>query len=338
MRRILPIIACGVIGVVIVLAAISTRPPIPGAVKPSILPTTAPNPLSITAVRQHALTPGQIRTTQTLASRGGCPTSVVSFTSDGLTEYALLQLPATPKPADGYPVLILAHGYITPSAYQTTGSDYESFMDAFCTAGYATIKLDYRGNGSSQGSPTTGDLDSGYTYDLLNLTASLKSLSGINASQVTWLGHSMGGAVVLRGAVASHNLPVKAVVLVSGVVGSLEDIVYGWPPSMLPADLSDLRSQLEALYGTPQKDPSVYHDVSAINYVAAITAPVEINHGTADTVVPLAFSEHLDTALTAAHKPHVFYRYPGGDHQYRLNGSGAAFIKQTLAFLAQYAR
>jgi dipeptidyl aminopeptidase/acylaminoacyl peptidase len=261
--------------------------------------------------------------------------TVVSFGSDGLTEYALMATPPTLAPDDGYPVVILAHGYINPTAYQTAGSDYASFIGGFCQAGYVVLKPDYRGNGSSQGSPTVGDIEPGYTYDLLNLTASLKNLTGVNAGRVAWLGHSMGGQVVLRAAVADHSLPVKAVVLASGVVGSLPDIIVGWPPAMLPADLVPVRAEFVKAHGMPNDNPQFYHDVSAINYVAAIHAPVEITYGTADEIVPTSFSQHLDAALTASGKPHLTHAYAGGDHQYSAAGSGLAFIQDTLVFLNQ---
>lgn len=326
------------------VAIVANGGPKPGGPKPTASPsptltptpspTPTPGPLTIAAIRAHPLTPGAITVTQTLSSRGGCKTQVVRFGSDGLTEYALLTTPATAKPASGFPVIILAHGYIAPTSYQTTGTDYQGFINSFCAAGYLVLKLDYRGNGNSGGAPTTGDLDPGYTYDLLNLTASLPSLPGTDANRVAWLGHSMGGAVVLRAAVASHNLPVKAIILASGVVGSLDDIFYNWPTSELPADLVPIKTQTIATYGAPPAHPEFWHDASAINYVSGITAPVEINHGTADTVVPVAFSQALDSALTAADKPHVFHTYVGGDHQYSVTSARNAFISNSLAFLA----
>ena len=324
------------IGAAVALVAIHRTPIVPSPTAKPISTPSSPNPLSIVAIRLHAVTSNRVATTQTLASRGGCATSVVSFTSDGLTEYALLQLPSSTKPAGGYPVMILAHGYIAPTTYQTTGTDYQGLMNAFCGAGYAVIKLDYRGNGQSGGNPTTGDVDPGYTYDLLNLTASLPNLSNVNPKRVAWLGHSMGGAVVLRAAVASHGLPVKAIVLASGVVGSVEDTFYNWPAAMIPVDLVTAKTTFVAAHGTPAANPSFWDDISAVNYLSAITAPVEVNHGTADSVVPIAFSASLDAKLTAAGKIHTYYTYPGGDHQYSSAGSGATFLANTIQFLNQY--
>jgi dipeptidyl aminopeptidase/acylaminoacyl peptidase len=297
-------------------------------------PTPAPGPLTIAAIRAHALTPSQITTTQTLAPRSGCATNIVSFGSDGLTEYALMSTPPTAKPAAGYPVVILGHGYIPPTTYRTDGTDYAGFIAALCNAGYLVIKPDYRGNGNSQGGESPGSYTPGYTYDILNLTASMKSLSQANANNIAWLGHSMSGAVMLRAAVASHNLPVKAIIFASGVVGSLEDIFYNWTRTdPLPADLLPIRQQILSTYGQPPAHPEFWHDAAAINYVDVITAPIQINHGDADTIVPVAFSEHLDAALTAAGKPHELHIYPSGDHQYSLTSERTAFLANAIRFL-----
>jgi len=288
--------------------------------------------LAITAIRTHPLTPGAIAVEQQLAPRSGCPTAVVSYHSDSYKIYALESMPPTPPPAGGYPVLILAHGYVDPAQYQTAGADYASFIAAYCQAGYIVLKPDYRGNGHSEGPAVGGHFSPGYTYDILNLAASLHSLPHANPNRIALLGHSMGGHVVLRALVAAHGLPIKAAVFASGVVGSLQDIAYNWP-SPVPSDIPPIRDQVISQYGTPRQNPAFWHDASAINYVAAIPCPVQINHGSADTVVPLAFSQALDAALTAAHIPHEFHVYPGGDHQYTNLTIQQQFLDNSINFL-----
>ncbi|HEY2004511.1 MAG TPA: alpha/beta fold hydrolase [Candidatus Saccharimonadia bacterium] len=288
--------------------------------------------LAITAIRAHPLTPGAITVEQQLAPRSGCATAVVSYHSDGYKIFALETRPPTPPPAGGYPVLILAHGYIDPTQYQTTGTDYASFIAAYCAQGYLVLKPDYRGNGHSEGIAVGGHFSPAYTYDILNLAASLRSLPQADSNRIALLGHSMGGHVVLRALVATHGLPIKAAVFASGVVGSLQDIAYHWP-SPVPSDIPPVRDQVIAQHGSPQQDPTFWHDASAINYVSAVPCPVQINHGSADTVVPLAFSQHLDTALSAAHIPHEFHIYPGGDHQYTDPTIRQQFLKNSLNFL-----
>lgn len=331
-RYVLAILALLVIfGAVLATGRPALKHP-PALANPSPSAAAASSPIAIAAVRAHPLTPTAINLEQQLPARGGCHTSVVSYHSDGYKIYALQSLPPTPPPAGGYPVLILAHGYINPAAYVTTGTDYATFIAAYCNAGYLVLKPDYRGNGRSEGSAVGGHFAPGYTYDVLNLAASLRSLPQANPTRIALLGHSMGGHVVLHALVASHGLPIKAAVIASGVVGSLQDIAYAWP-SPVPTDLPPVRNQIIKQYGSPQQNPAFWHDASAINYVSAIPCPVQINHGTADTIVPIAFSQALDSALTTAHKSHQFNIYPSGDHQYTDPAIRQEFLTNSIEFL-----
>jgi uncharacterized protein len=270
---------------------------------------------------------------QEVAPRAGCRTFVVSYYTDGLRVFSLMSRPPSAPPAGGFPVLILAHGYIPPDTYQTTGTDYQDFINHYCNAGYLVFKPDYRGHGQSEGTATGGHFSPDYTYDILNLAASLHTATNANPSRIGLLGHSMGGHVVLRALVASHGLPIKAAVIAGGVVGSLEDIAYQWPENEIPPDVVPIRDRILAQIGTPAQNPAFWHDGSAINYVSDITAPVQINHGDADAVVPLTFPQHLNAALTAAHKTHEFYIYPGGDHQFSAGGTRLLFFDRSTAFL-----
>jgi dipeptidyl aminopeptidase/acylaminoacyl peptidase len=337
-RRLLLIAALALLALVATVALAGRAGAPRSAVASPQAPATpsAAGPLAITAIRGHQLTPGTVTTVSELAARDGCRVFDVSFTSDGYKQYALLTEPTAATPAGGYPVVIIAHGYINPQQYQTTGADYQGFTDAYCAAGYAVLKPDYRGHGRSEGAATGGHFSPGYTYDLLNLTASLKSRPELAATKVVWLGHSMGSHVVLRALVADHHLPVKGAVLVSGVVGSLEDLAYHWDRTNIPADIPPIRQRIIDQVGSPQQNPGFWHDASAINYVSAINVPVDIHHGDADTVVPLAFSQHLDAALADAHKPHNLYVYPGGDHQFTQTAARQLFLERSLAFLRDH--
>ena len=137
------LIICAVgsaIGLVVIHASHHATAAVTPTPRPAMTPT--PNPLSITAIRNHPVTASPVTTVQTLAPRGGCATSVISFTVDDLNEHALLQIPPTTKPASGYPVVILAHGYIAPASYQTTGSDYQGFINTFCAQPSQTARYE----------------------------------------------------------------------------------------------------------------------------------------------------------------------------------------------------
>ncbi|MDF2461411.1 MAG: Dipeptidylaminopeptidase/acylaminoacyl-peptidase [Candidatus Saccharibacteria bacterium] len=268
------IAAVGALGGWLALSAVSR----PAALKPLLSPTpTPPGPLAIETIRKHQLTPGPVTIESDLGWRGGCHIFDVSYRSDDLKVYALMTVPGAGKPDGGYPTIVLAHGYIRPTEYQTDGGDYTGWTSAYCNAGYAVIKPDFRGHGRSEGTATGGHFSSNYTYDLLNLTASLNTVPDLNPSRVAWFGHSMGAHVALRGLVADHGQPVKAAVLVSGVVGSLQDIIYNWRRGTPPASISPQRARILEEFGDPEENSAAWKASSAINYVDAIKSPVDIH-------------------------------------------------------------
>lgn len=299
------------------------------------LPAQSPDPLTIASIRSKHYQASPIQTVKSLGDEGGYTDKVVSFTSDGLKEYALQATPDTAKPAGGYPVVILLHGYVPPDQYRTTDSSYQDFIAAWARAGIVVIKPDFRGNGSSQGTAVSGHYSPDYTYDTLNLIASLKQYAQVNAHRLGIAGHSMGGHIALNVAVASHDI--KATVILNGVVGSMYDIFYEWPNSPAPYDQPTQVVQAElqnlvAKHGTPKTNPGFYNQVSAINFVDFIQGPVQISQDVDDSTVPKAFADSLDAALTNAGKSVTYFTYPGNDHQLEIPETRNLVLQRTTSF------
>ncbi len=282
-------------------------------------PAPALNPLQIEAIKARSYPGSIISLEQQLNNQ----TSIVSYMSDGYKIFALLTTPTGSAPTGGWPVVILNHGYINPSAYRTNDGSYSGITNALTSNGVAVIKPDYRGHGSSQGTPEGGHFSPVYTYDDLNLISSITQTPALNlnANRLGTLGHSLGAHTSLRVAVVNPNI--KATAYLSGVVGSVEDILYNWPNSPMPSDLPAVvqqnREALLAQYGTPKTNPEFWDSVSAINYVSSITGPSQIHHSLSDSTVPVSFSIKLRDALQAAGKPVQYYEYPGDDHQLSSN-------------------
>lgn len=296
-----------------------------------------PEPLEIQAIRARQYPGSDITVEQEAGSRGSYRDQLISYQSDGLKIFAQASIPNAAAPSSGYPVIILDHGYVPPAQYQTLSADYRRWIDAFAAAGYVVVKPDYRGHAQSQGTPEGGHWSPAYAYDNLNLIASLKRWPVVNASRLGQVGHSMGAHVALRTAVVSKD--VRATVAVSGVVGSLPDLVNNWPRSPMPNDqphpvVTGARQKLVEQHGMPTDDSEFWRNSSAINYVADIAGPVQIHHGTADAEVPLYFSQRLDGALTAANKPHELFAYEGGDHQFTNAAYRQQMLQRALAMFA----
>ena len=315
----------------------STTPPSPAATaSSSASPPNTASPvldrLTIAAMRARSYPASSFTLVRTDGDQGGYVNTVVSYQSDSLRVYALVATPDGARPAAGWPVIVLNHGYIDPSTYRTDDASYAQFIAAFARAGDMVVKPDYRGNGQSQGVPEGGHFSPVYAYDLLNLISTLKADPLVDPTRIGLFAHSMGGHEALRAMVVSHDI--KAVVFMAGVVGSFFDIFYNWPNSPVttdvPAIVQQLRNAAIAAHGTPRTDPTFWDSASAINDVSFTTAVVQVNQDVGDTVVPKLFADHLVAALQAAGKSVQYNTYPGDDHQFTQNR--AAILANAVAF------
>ena len=300
----------------------------------SLKTTTQPktvDPIQIEAIKQRQYTASPITTEQNFGEQRGYSMSIVSYRSDGFKIDALQMVPDGAEPAGGWPVIILNHGYIPPTQYQTNGP-YNSWMAPMARAGFVVIKPDYRGFANSEGVPEGGHFSPVYAYDDLNLIASLKSYGLVNAKRIGLFGHSMGGHTSLRVIVVSKDI--KATVIAGGVVGSFYDIFYNWPNSPAPLDQPEIvqtdRQNLINKFGTPQSDPKFWDSASAINYVGNITGAIQLHQSQADEVVPKIFSDHLADALQKAHKPVEYFTYQSDDHNFSVSLS--LMLQRTITF------
>ena len=292
-----------------------------------------PHPLMIEAMRQREYPGGEITIEQDLGDQGGFRSYIVSYPSDGLKLYALMNVPARNPPSGGWPVIILNHGFIAPNQYSTANS-YKAFSDYFARNGFLVLKPDYRGHANSEGNPEGSHYSPAYTYDVLNLVSSVKRYRQANSEKIGMWGHSMGGNVTLRAIVVSDDI--SASVIAAGVVGSAEDLFYNWrrrtgfrPPPWWATQSA--RALLVQDYGEPKDNPEFWAKVSAINYVDAITGPVQIHHGMQDASVPKEFSDSLNAALEKAGKEVEYFVYEGGDHN--LSGEfRGLFLSRSLEF------
>lgn len=247
----------------------------------------------------------------------GVHESVVSFSVplDNLTEYGLMTVPLTKMPVQGYPVIILAHGYYNPNQYSTL-TGFLNDMRFYSQNGFIVVKPDFRGQGLSikQGQPEGAYYSMAYNTDLMSLIASLKQTSYIDKNNINLWGQSMGAYLALRAAVLSPDI--KNLILLSGPVGSIPDMYSLYKP---PSDADNpvayrIKQSAMLKYGSPAANPSFWNAASPINYVSQITAYVQIHVGTSDKVVPPILSKQLDEALSKAGKPHEYFEYQGSRH------------------------
>ena len=279
-------------------------------------PTPVPNPMSIIALRNMDYPGSEISIVKELERGINYRRYYVYYLSEGLKIYALLTVPNGEPPEGGFPAIVFNHGYIPPDVYKTT-ERYIAYVDQIARAGYVVFRIDYRGHDQSEGEARNAYGDPGYQIDVMNAVASIKQYPSVNPEKIGMWGHSMGGYLTLRAMVISQDI--KVGVIWAGVVASYPDLVYNWrrTGSFTPSPSSrgaGWRTSWIEQYGTPEENPAFWDSVSATSYLADLSGPLELHHGTADEDVPIEFSIRLAELARQQGKIANLYTYDGDNH------------------------
>ncbi len=211
---------------------------------------------------------------------------LVSYRYADLKLHAMVAVPKTAMPVNGYPVVIANHGYVPdPTKYGISkqggdsrpGDYYRSVPALFASRGFLVVLPDYRGHNSSDGLDFIDPQDEHsigyYAEDVVALMSALDTLDKADLNNAFMWSHSMGGPVALRAMLASHL--VKA----------------------------------SSFWATMSVDDLAPH-------VASLTGPVAIHHSIEDESTDHANSVALGAVLEAADHPFTLYSYRGGHHYF----------------------
>jgi len=287
---------------------------------PTLTLTATPDPyagLAIADLAGRTYGGGELRIEETLNVYGEFTRHLVSYPSDGLTVYGFMNVPGGEGP---FPVVIVLHGYVDPSIYQTL-TYTTRYADALASAGYLVIHPNLRNYPPSGEGPNPFRI--GFAIDVLNLIALTKeqggALSVANPEAIGVWGHSMGGGISLR--VITVSPDVRAAVLYGSMSGDERrnfERIFIWSGGQSG----------EAELDTPEE---ALARISPIYHLDRLSAAVSIHHGEQDEVVPLEWSTELCGRVQALGKPVECFAYSGQPHTFQGEGD-QLFIQRTIEF------
>ncbi len=246
----------------------SSKAPEPPCSRTDVLCLDSLDSISITTLRQRSYSSypklikqlGSPKTPNDYTrhySQDGSPpysTFVASYHSDGLLNYARVDIPATVMPVEGFPVVLFAHGWVGKENAPDYGFGYDTqsftgkIVDAYVDAGFVVVTPGHRGHGTIDNQPAAGIefmqrwdnssylMPSFYAIDLLNLLEGLDHLNNndwvqwghaapktpkLNLSAINLSAHSQGGdvaltALAISGEGSSINNTIKSASIWSG--------------------------------------------------------------------------------------------------------------------------
>ncbi len=295
-------------------------PPSPTPVPPSPTPDPVAG-LTIPDLRARTYGAGEISIGEVYLRGPNYTTYRISYPADGLRLTGLLHVPDGAGP---FPVIIANRGYIAPERYQP-GMDSRAFADVMVRNGYLVVAPDYRGYGGGDNGPNP--FYTGYYADILHLIPLAQALPMARVGKVGMWGHSRGASITVAALTVSDQIAAA--------------VVYAPAPADLAADYERRRRQSSNRLGDdtwpfpPDQNPEAYRRVSPINYLDAVSAPVMLHHGTADTVVDASASIAIADALRAAGKDVTLHLYEGGPHTLR-DAQERLYFQRTLEFFRQH--
>lgn len=241
--------------------------------------------------------------------------SLALRTRDGLQVRAWLLHPD--PSALRVPAVILLHGL---SGNRDSMAGHATLL---ARLGYASLALELRAHGASDGTHTTFGLDE--VEDVRSAVEALTHRADIDGQRLALLGHSLGAVVAVQA--ASQIEAIRAVVAESVFLG---------PRAIAPAMIRGLTARppipsvgavmwmMARVTGRP------VGRIDLATLVPSMRQPMLFVHGTADGIVPIAQSERLAT-LAGDRAQHYWVK--GAGHSNLSTSDASEYERRLSAFL-----
>jgi dipeptidyl aminopeptidase/acylaminoacyl peptidase len=233
-------------------------------------------------------------------------TTAVTYDSGKETVTGALSVPTSDGP---HPAIVLVHGVVDPDVYEP-GSGLVREQDYFAKAGYIVLSTDLRNSTAAPDSAEALGVDLGSTLDAINAVRALRAsgVSSLDDDRIAILGHSLGGLLTLNTIVTRPELVDAAVVVAPASITPSRNIDY------LTTMFAATPDKIIDEYGTPSTNPEFWSAISPRSLIDRVEAPLLIEHGTADTIIPYAWSEETATVWRDAGKQVELVPLEGEDH------------------------
>lgn len=248
-------------------------------------------------------------------------------TANGLTAHANLYRPhntgfAAP-PGELPPLIVTSHGGPTSSAF----SGWATGLQLFTSRGYAVVDVDYGGStgyGREYRKRLNGQWGIVDVEDCVAAAQWLAEQGIVDGVRQAVRGGSASGFTTLAALAFTDQFDAGTTYF---GIGDLRAFVK---------DTHKFESRyLETLVGPWPAERQRYLDRSPALHADRITAPVLVEQGAEDRVVPPQEAERIVDALFERRVPHAYLLFPGEDHGFRSRDAIIASFSAELSFYAQ---
>jgi dipeptidyl aminopeptidase/acylaminoacyl peptidase len=221
------------------------------------------------------------------------------------------------------PLIVTSHGGPTASAF----SGFATGLQLFTSRGYAVLDVDYGGS-TGYGKDYRKRLEGEWgVVDVDDCVAGAKFLAEkglVDGERQAVRGGSASGFTTLAALAFTDQFDAGCTYF---GIGDLRAFVK---------DTHKFESRyLESLLGPWPEARQVYLDRSPSLHAEKITAPVLVQQGEEDKIVPKEEAERIVDALFERRVPHAYLLYPGEDHGFRGHDAIIRSFGAELSFYAQ---
>jgi dipeptidyl aminopeptidase/acylaminoacyl peptidase len=221
------------------------------------------------------------------------------------------------------PLIVTSHGGPTAQAF----SGIATGLQLFTSRGYAVLDVDYGGStgyGKDYRKRLEGQWGIVDVDDCTNGAKYLAEQGLVDGERLAIRGGSASGFTTLAALAFTDEFDAGCTYY---GIGDLRAFVK---------DTHKFESRyLESLVGKWPEAKQVYLDRSPSLHAERITAPVLVQQGAEDKIVPIEEAERIVDALFERHVPHAYLVYPGEDHGFRGKDAIIRSFGAELSFYAQ---